>query len=70
MRDPIAALKDAARVAFARGLSGVAAAQDALVASGERSLHTLGLPTLTDIDRLQRAVADLDRAANSLRDRS
>lgn len=69
MRDPIATLKNAARVAFARGLAAVADAQDATQSSGVRALHTLGLPARSDIDRLQEAVADLGRLTESLRAR-
>lgn len=68
--DAVATLKNTARIAFARGLSGVSRAQEALEASGARALHRVGLPTLTDIDRLARAVSDLDRATDSLRGRN
>ncbi len=70
MIDAISAFKNTARVVFARGLSAFSDAQDAAEASGERALHTLGLPTHSDIDRLNMAVADLTRVAESLRSRS
>ena len=68
--DPIARIKDGVRIAVASGLSALSRTQNALEASGERALYRAGLPTKTDIDRLERAVADLDRATASLRSRS
>ncbi|MEL6616837.1 MAG: hypothetical protein AAFQ43_13925 [Bacteroidota bacterium] len=68
--DPIVSTKNAARIATARGLQAVSAGFDAASATGERLLRRLGLPTRTDLGRLARAVADLDRAADDLRTRS
>ena len=68
--DAVAEIKNAARVAAARGLRLVGRAQDGLEASGGRALRRLGLPTRTDLDRLERAVSSLHRAADALRRRS
>lgn len=68
--DAISTLKDTGRVVFARGLRALSAGLDATDGTGERLLRRLGLPTRTDLGRLARAVSDLDRAADDLRDRS
>lgn len=68
--DPLVAIKNTVRIAVARGLQRLSSGIDATTRTGERALRRLGLPTRTDLGRLARAVADLDRAADDFRTRS
>ena len=68
--DLVSHTKNVARVAVAGGLHLASRAHDRVEASRERALRRLGLPTRTDLDRLERAVSSLHRAADSLRTRS